>query len=170
MRNLWWLDLSRNHLTGEIPAALANLNFLSSLNLSQNHLDGIIPTGQQFNTFGNDSYEGNTKLCGFILSKSCKNDEDQPPHSTPEDEEESGFCWKAIVIGYACGTLFGMILEYIVLFIGKPQWFVRLFEQTFNIILKRTKTRARANPRRMKSFDEGLFKYEDTVGNLNFSV
>ncbi|RHN57391.1 putative leucine-rich repeat domain, L domain-containing protein [Medicago truncatula] len=112
--------ISNNGITGEIPTALENLNFLSFLNLSQNHLEGIIPTGQQFDTFGNDSYEGNTMLCGFILSKSCKNDEDQPPHSTSEEEEESGFGWKAVVIRYACGTIFGMILGYIVLFIGKP--------------------------------------------------
>ena len=45
-----------------------------------------------------------------------------------------------------------MILGYIVLFIGKPQWFVRLSEQTFNIRLKRIDTRSRANPRRMKVF------------------
>jgi len=56
----------------------------SFLNLSQNHLEGIIPTGQQFDTFGNDSYEGNTMLCGFILSKSCKND--QLPHSVSEKQ------------------------------------------------------------------------------------
>ncbi|MCI37385.1 receptor-like protein kinase, partial [Trifolium medium] len=85
LKNLEWLDLSRNQLTGEIPAALTNLNFLSFLNLSQNHLEGIIPAGQQFDTFGNDSYEGNTMLCGLPLSKSCKNDEDRPPHSTSED-------------------------------------------------------------------------------------
>ncbi|PNX71947.1 receptor-like protein kinase, partial [Trifolium pratense] len=60
LENLEWLDLSRNQLIGEIPMALTKLNFLSFLNLSQNHLEGIIPTGQQFGTFGNDSYEGNT--------------------------------------------------------------------------------------------------------------
>ncbi|AES99988.1 putative leucine-rich repeat-containing, plant-type, leucine-rich repeat domain, L [Medicago truncatula] len=126
LRNLEWLDLSRNRLTGEIPAALTNLNFLSFLNLSQNHLEGIIPTGQQFDTFGNNSYEGNTMLCGFQLSKSCKNEEDLPPHSTSEDEE-SGFGWKAVAIGYACGAIFGLLLGYNVFFFtGKPQWLLRL--------------------------------------------
>ncbi|RHN60309.1 putative leucine-rich repeat domain, L domain-containing protein [Medicago truncatula] len=70
LRHLEWLDLSRNQMTGEIPVALTNLNFLSFLNLSKNHLEGVIPTGQQFSTFGNDSYEGNTMLCGFPSSKS----------------------------------------------------------------------------------------------------
>jgi len=138
LRNLEWLDLSRNQLTGEIPVALTNLNFLSFLNLSQNHLEGIIPEGQQFDTFGNDSYEGNAMLCGFPLSKSCKYDEDRL-RSTPDDEEGSGFGWKAVVIGYACGTIFGLLLGYNVFFFtGKPRWLLRLVEHTFNIRLKRT--------------------------------
>ncbi|PNY01396.1 receptor-like protein kinase, partial [Trifolium pratense] len=149
LRNLEWLDLSRNKLRGEIPMALTKLNFLSFLNFSQNHLEGIIPNGQQFNTFGNDSYEGNTMLCGFPLSKSCKNDEDRSPYSTSNDDEESGFGWKTVVIGYGCGSVFGMLLGYNVFFNGKPQWLSRLVESIFSIRLKRTNNRAGANRRRM---------------------
>jgi hypothetical protein len=149
LRNLEWLDLSRNQLTGEIPMALKILNFLSVLNLSQNHLEGIIPKGQQFDTFGNDSYEGNARLCGVPLSKSCQNDEDQPTHSTSEDEEESGFGWKAVAIGYACGAIFGLLLGYIVFFVGKPRWLLRLVEQMFNMRLKRRNNRSGAERRRM---------------------
>ncbi|KAK2431254.1 receptor protein [Trifolium repens] len=149
LRNLEWLDLSRNQLRGEIPMALSNLNFLAFLNLSQNHLKGIIPKGQQFDTFGSDSYEGNTMLCGLPLSKSCKNGEDRPPHSTYEDEEESGFGWKAVAIGYVCGAIFGLLLGYIVFFVGKPQWLLRLFEQMFNMRLKRRNNRSGAERRRM---------------------
>ncbi|XP_045830479.1 receptor-like protein 7 isoform X2 [Trifolium pratense] len=149
LENLEWLDLSRNQLIGEIPMALTKLNFLSFLNLSQNHLEGIIPTGQQFGTFGNDSYVGNTMLCGFPLSKSCKKDKDWPPHSTSEDKEESGFGWKAVAIGYACGAIFGLLLGYIVFFVGKPQWIVRHFEHMFNIRLKRRNNRAGAERRRV---------------------
>ncbi|AET00003.1 putative leucine-rich repeat-containing, plant-type, leucine-rich repeat domain, L [Medicago truncatula] len=150
LRNLEWLDLSCNQLKGEIPVALTNLNFLSVLNLSQNHLEGIIPKGQQFNTFGNDSFEGNTMLCGFPLSKSCKNEEDRPPHSTSEDEEESGFGWKAVAIGYACGAIFGLLFGYNVFFFtGKPEWLARHVEHMFDIRLKRTNNRAIANRIRM---------------------
>lgn len=150
LRNLEWLDLSCNQLKGEIPEALTNLNFLSVLNLSQNHLEGIIPKGQQFDTFGDDSYEGNTMLCGFPLSKSCKNEEDLPPHSTFEDEEESGFGWKAVAIGYACGIIVGLLLGYNVFFFtGKPQCLARHVGHMFNIRLKRTNNRASANRRRM---------------------
>ncbi|KAL5126567.1 Receptor-like protein 9DC3 [Glycine soja] len=131
LRNLEWLDLSCNQLKGEIPGALINLNFLAMLNLSQNQFEGIIPTGGQFNTFGNDSYAGNPMLCGFPLSKSCNKDEDWPPHSTFQ-HEESGFGWKAVAVGFACGFLFGMLLGYNVFMTGKPQWLGRLVEGVLN--------------------------------------
>jgi hypothetical protein len=149
LRNLEWLDLSRNQLRGEIPTALTKLNFLSVLNLSQNHLEGMIPKGQQFDTFGSDSYDGNTMLCGLPLSKSCKNDEDRPPHSTYEDEEESRFGWEVIAIGYVCGAISGLVLGHNVFFFGKPECLARLVEQMFDRRLKRTNNRAGANRRRM---------------------
>jgi hypothetical protein len=126
--------------------ALKILNFLSVLNLSQNHLEGIIPKGQQFDTFGNDSYEGNTMLCGLPLSKSCKKDEDRPPHTTIS---ESGFGWKAVAIGYACGAICGLLLGHNVFFFGKPEWLAGLVGQMFNMRLKRTNNRASANRRIM---------------------
>ncbi|RDX95042.1 Receptor-like protein 12, partial [Mucuna pruriens] len=121
LRNLEWLDLSWNQLMGKIPMALTNLNFLSSLNLSQNQFEGIIPTGRQFDTFGNDSYGGNPKLCGIPLSKLCNKDEEWPPHSTLDQESGFGFGWKAVVVEYACGVLFGILLGCSVFFTGKPQ-------------------------------------------------
>ncbi|KAL3834420.1 hypothetical protein ACJIZ3_009156 [Penstemon smallii] len=65
------LDLSSNQLTGEIPEKLTRLTFLSVLNLSYNKLVGKIPSGNQFQTFSAESYEGNERLCDFPLSKPC---------------------------------------------------------------------------------------------------
>ncbi|KRH14691.1 hypothetical protein GLYMA_14G042100v4 [Glycine max] len=144
LRNLEWLDLSWNQLKGEIPVALINLNFLAVLNLSQNQFEGIIPTGGQFNTFGNDSYAGNPMLCGFPLSKSCNKDEDWPPHSTFH-HEESGFGWKSVAVGFACGLVFGMLLGYNVFMTGKPPLLARLVEGVHISGVKRTNNRIHAN-------------------------
>ncbi|WVY90372.1 hypothetical protein V8G54_035886 [Vigna mungo] len=134
LSNLEWLDLSWNQLKGEIPMALTNLNFLAVLNLSQNKFEGMIPKGGQFNTFENNSYVGNPMLCGIPLSKSCKEDKEKSPYSTL-DKEESGFGWKSIIVGYACGMIFGIILGCNIFFFGKPQMLTRLVETCFNVRL-----------------------------------
>ena len=80
LRRLEWLDLSWNKLVGEIPQQLTNLTSLAVLNLSCNQLTGPIPRGNQFNAFPEDSYAGNSGLCGFPLPKKCSNSEaPQPP-------------------------------------------------------------------------------------------
>ncbi|KAI4305784.1 hypothetical protein L6164_029128 [Bauhinia variegata] len=85
----------------------------------------MIPQGKQFNTFPNESYAGNSKLCGFPLSRKCNKDEEQPP-SEPE-KEEFGFGWKAVALGYGCGVIFGMVMGYVVFANGKPEWLVATF-------------------------------------------
>ncbi|WVY90762.1 hypothetical protein V8G54_036276 [Vigna mungo] len=137
LTKLEWLDLSWNKLKGEIPMTLTNLNFLSVLNLSQNQLEGMIPTSPHFDTFENISYVGNPMLCGKPLSRSCNGNKERSQGSTL-DKEDSGFGWKAVVIGYACGMIFGIILGYNVFFAGKPQWFARQVEVVFNMRLPRT--------------------------------
>ncbi|XP_027333331.1 receptor-like protein 6 [Abrus precatorius] len=147
LRNLEWMDLSWNRLAGEIPVALTNLNFLSFLNLSQNQFEGIIPTGRQFDTFGNDSYEGNQMLCGIPLSRSCNKDENLPPSSTSH-HEESGFGWKAVAVGYAFGVVLGILLGCNVFLTGKPQCLARFAEGVTNRrVQRKNNNRARANRR-----------------------
>ncbi|XP_057723241.1 receptor-like protein 7 [Arachis stenosperma] len=125
LTSLEWLDLSWNQLKGEIPMTLTNLNFLSVLNLSKNQLEGMIPTGEQFNTFQNDSYKDNPMLCGFPLSKSCSNDEEQPPSVFPKAKEPL-FGWKSVAVGYGCGVVFGMFLGRLFIKTAKPLWLARL--------------------------------------------
>ncbi|KAL1174379.1 hypothetical protein V6Z11_A04G007500 [Gossypium hirsutum] len=85
LTSLEWLDLSSNRLSGTIPNRLTDLSFLSSLNVSKNQLHGQIPQGKQFNTFGNDSYEGNKGLHGFPLSSDCNNNELPLPSNLSEE-------------------------------------------------------------------------------------
>ncbi|KAH1095028.1 hypothetical protein GLYMA_14G173600v4 [Glycine max] len=147
--NLEWLDLSSNMLMGEIPKTLTNLHFLSVLNLSQNQLVGMIPTGKQFDTFQNDSYEGNQGLCGLPLSKSCHNDEKLPTESaTFQHDEEFRFGWKPVAIGYACGGVFGILLGYIVFFYRKPEWSISFVECILNQRVRKKSNRSNANTRR----------------------
>ncbi|KAL8551142.1 hypothetical protein ACS0TY_000285 [Phlomoides rotata] len=102
MTNLEQLDLSSNQLSGGIPQTLTSLTFLVALNLSHNHLVGPIPLGNQFSTFLNNSYVGNSGLCGAPLTRSC-GDEKESPEELEEEEDDGfmmGFTWKAVVIGY----------------------------------------------------------------------
>ncbi|KAF3434737.1 hypothetical protein FNV43_RR21822 [Rhamnella rubrinervis] len=114
MSNLEWLDLSSNNFYGEIPMQLSEMMSLAVLNLSQNHLVGAIPGGNQFNTFENDSYIRNLGLCEFPLTKTCGNNEAQPPSPSADDDDEAtnGFQWKYIYMGYASGLVIGISIGY----------------------------------------------------------
>ncbi|KAL1103236.1 hypothetical protein V6Z11_D05G424900 [Gossypium hirsutum] len=126
LTSLEWLDLSSNRLSGTIPNRLADLPFLSSFNVSENQLHGQIPQGKQFNTFGNESYEGNKGLCGFPVSKGCNIIEPPPPKEGSKSNITFG--WKVVLIGYGCRVVFGMSLGYVVFQTGKPKWLVNLVE------------------------------------------
>ncbi|GMP98308.1 hypothetical protein CsSME_00046252 [Camellia sinensis var. sinensis] len=126
------LDLSQNKLSGEIPQQLTSLTFLEVFDVSQNNLTGIIPRGQQFETFSNTSYEGNLGLCGFPLSKNCGNVQLAESPTLPSSFSHNfkfkfdGFGWEAVLMGYGCGVLLGLLIgSYIIQ--RKEEWLVRIF-------------------------------------------
>ncbi|KAG4150203.1 hypothetical protein ERO13_D05G381400v2 [Gossypium hirsutum] len=149
---LEWLDLSSNRLSGTIPNRLADLPFLSSFNVSENQLHGQIPQGKQFNTFGNDSYEGNKGLCGFPVSKGCNIIEPAPPNVLEKDGSKSNiaFGWKVVLIGYGCGVVFGMFVGYVVFQTGKPKWLVNLVENQHEKRRRRKSKKGNRSSRRRR--------------------
>ncbi|GLT79546.1 hypothetical protein SLA2020_510300 [Shorea laevis] len=147
LTSLEWLDLSSNELVGEIPDELVSLTQLSKLNLSNNHLVERIPKGNQFNTFGNDFYEGNLGLCGFPLSKSCDGNGTQPS-SFQEEDESWRFGWRVVALGYGCGVVFGLLMGYHVFRTGKPKWFVSLFDGRLSQSGRKMRKARRLVPRR----------------------
>ncbi|CAL5390298.1 unnamed protein product [Camellia sinensis] len=117
--------------------------FLEVLNLSNNQLAGPIPQGSQFNTFGNDSYGGNLALCGFPLSKKCKELQPLPPPQTLQQYENSDkssrFNWQVVVLGYGCGFVFGMVMGYLMFITQRPEWFMKIVEGKHHKKVKRSK-------------------------------
>jgi Leucine-rich repeat (LRR) protein len=106
------LYLSNNYLTGTIPTALDSLNFLSEFNVSNNDLEGPIPSGGQFSTFSKSSFDGNPKLCGFILARPCRSAEMHPvsTHSTRQTVHKASF-----VIGFSVFFGIGVLYDQMVL-------------------------------------------------------
>ncbi|XP_022733183.1 receptor-like protein 12 [Durio zibethinus] len=117
LKELESLDLSQNKLSGRIPPQLTSLTFLEALNLSYNQLEGSIPQSNQFITFSNDSYKGNSRLCGPPLSTKCN--VDFGPVSPTREGVDSGFdgipVWKIGLIGYGSGLVIGLCIGYTVL-------------------------------------------------------
>ncbi|KAB2613459.1 receptor-like protein 12 [Pyrus ussuriensis x Pyrus communis] len=137
------LDLSQNKLSGRIPSSLAQLTFLEYFNVSHNHLWGPIPLGQQFGTFLEDSYQGNSGLCGKPLSKKCEGSESSrlPPPSSFEEDEEARFPfefdWYVVLPGVVSGLIVGVVAGN-TLANKKHDWFVETFSR------RRKPTTARA--------------------------
>ncbi|CAL5391015.1 unnamed protein product [Camellia sinensis] len=146
LTNLESLDLSQNKLSGEIPQQLALLFFLEFLNVSNNHLTGPIPHGQQFNTFENNSYEGNSGLCGDPLSRKCGKLEAPPPLNSEQDNDSafpSKVDWIFICTGYVSGIVVGMVIGHTIT-TRYHEWFIGNFGRKQRK-LRREKRRGHGN-------------------------
>ncbi|XWS59373.1 hypothetical protein CRYUN_Cryun08bG0116000 [Craigia yunnanensis] len=137
------LDLSHNNFSGTLPTNFNHLNELSKFNISFNPLiAGKIPEIGQLATFEKDSYLGNPllhsslfKLDDPILPPSNSWEESGPKSEKrvfPAQETEDRFWWKALLMQYGCGLVFGMVMLYVMVFgkwtqVGgmhqlKPDW------------------------------------------------
>ena len=141
------LDLSGNKLHGRIPEQLTRLNFLAYFDVSNNQLTGSIPHGNQFDTFGSSSFQGNLGLCGNPLPKKCGNSEPLmplPSHSS-EEEDQSVFqsYWMTILPGSACGLVVGWAIEHS----AATEKHGRMVEAVLRILPKKNHRRERRGQR-----------------------
>ncbi|CAK9176948.1 unnamed protein product [Ilex paraguariensis] len=139
MEMLECLDLSKNHLSGEIPPDFARLHILSVLDLSDNNLSGKIPSSTQLQSFDASSYAGNRDLCGLPLTK-CPGDE--AAAQVPSDighgidnnfeEDEDRF----VTFGFYVSMVLGFILAFWAVFgtlLLKRSWQHAYFQFLNNI-------------------------------------
>nr|GEW52911.1 leucine-rich repeat-containing protein [Tanacetum cinerariifolium] len=130
------IDMSNNTFEGQIPRIIGGLSSLIVLNLSHNNLIGPIPhEGPQFSTF-DTSFGGNSGLYGSPLPKREHQDD-----GGYDDGEESGFTWKVVTLGYGCGTLVGLVMEYLMLSTRKVKWFNTIADAGKHMVLMRNKRR-----------------------------
>ncbi|CAN7104156.1 unnamed protein product, partial [Brassica rapa subsp. narinosa] len=119
------LDLSRNQLSGTIPRGLGSLSFLAYISVAHNQLKGVIPQATQITGQPKSSFEGNVGLCGLPLEQSCFAPPTRQPKEEDEEEDEGLLNWKALVIGYGPGLLFGLLLAHVIASY-RPKWFVKI--------------------------------------------
>ncbi|XP_028121093.1 receptor-like protein 9DC3 [Camellia sinensis] len=143
--------MSYNDFTGLLPRnyikqfeAMMNMDeHEMKLKYMDNQLVGRIPRGSQFNSFGNDSYNGNLALCGFPLSKICEEQQPLPPSPTLQHDEnsdwEGGFNQKIVVMGYGCGFVFGMVMGYLMFVTRSPECLMKIVEGKQYKKVKRSK-------------------------------
>uniref|UniRef100_A0A2N9G593 Leucine-rich repeat-containing N-terminal plant-type domain-containing protein n=1 Tax=Fagus sylvatica TaxID=28930 RepID=A0A2N9G593_FAGSY len=159
------LDLSSNNLEGSIPTSVFELRSLSVLDLHSNQLEGElpvlppiatyldfsrnnfnsaipanIPQGKQFNTFSNDSYEGNKGLCGVPLKTNCTSDKAPPPPATPNLKAPVqllliGFDWQFILTGLGYGVGAAVVVAPLMFWEKGRKWHDDSIDKVLLVIL-----------------------------------
>ncbi|CAA2976589.1 LRR receptor-like serine threonine- kinase GSO1 [Olea europaea subsp. europaea] len=105
LNNMSGIDLSSNKLHGEISDSLGKLS--------------MILEKSQFGTFDEDSYQGNSYLCGRPLPVNCTSTGSTPVLPSANDEsEERGFMdmevfYVSFIVSYICVVLCIAIILYI---------------------------------------------------------
>ncbi|XP_060668126.1 receptor-like protein 33 [Ziziphus jujuba] len=119
LKGLSLLNLSNNKLVGGIPASLGSIEELETLDLSRNKLSGEIP--QQLTK---------AQLPQLLQCKHVNTEASSPPSRAVDNGESSEngveLDWKAVLMGYGSGVVFGGVIGYIVIQ-KKLDWFLDAF-------------------------------------------
>ncbi|XP_019438025.1 PREDICTED: LRR receptor-like serine/threonine-protein kinase FEI 1 isoform X1 [Lupinus angustifolius] len=141
------LDLSSNLLKGAIPSTIGGLSHLQLLNLSTNFFSGEIPDIGVLSTFGNNSFIGNSALCGRQVQKPCRTTLGFPvvlPHTESDEAEvptkRSSPYTKVVIIGAM--SLMGLALIVILSFL----W-IRLLSKKERAVRKYAEVKKRLDPK-----------------------
>ncbi|PWA86865.1 Leucine-rich repeat-containing protein [Artemisia annua] len=142
------LDLGNNHLIGTFPSWLEGLPNLQALVLKSNNFHGCIqPSSTVESLFpslrvldlSHNVFVGQLPVKYFQNFNSMMNV--IKSNTTPEylsmeydDEEENGFTWKVVMLGYGCGTLVGLVMGYFMLSTRKVKWFNAIADATESLI------------------------------------
>ncbi|XP_052191589.1 somatic embryogenesis receptor kinase 2-like isoform X2 [Diospyros lotus] len=122
--NLTNLDsrLNNNSLSGNIPMSLTNITALQVLDLSNNHLSGPVPDNGSFSLFTPISFANNLNLCGPVTGKPCPGSPPfapPPPFVQPTISSPGGYSATGAIAG---GVAAGAALLFAAPAIGFAWW------------------------------------------------
>ena len=66
-----------------------------------------------------------------------------------------GFCWQAVVSGYGCGFVIGLIVGCVILGYGRPKWLVEWIYRFYRIKMRSRRGNVEPQRRRRTRRQEG---------------
>ncbi|PWA71373.1 Leucine-rich repeat-containing protein [Artemisia annua] len=121
------LDLSHNGFEGQLPAKYFQ-NFNSMKNVVKNN------TTPKYLSIGTEYYSFAVAVKGVDLHELSHEPQ-------LERDEESGFTWEVVMLGYGCGTLVGLVMGYLMLSTRRVKWFNAIADAAESLVLKKRKRR-----------------------------
>ncbi|XP_031284124.1 receptor-like protein EIX2 [Pistacia vera] len=106
--------MTRNHISGQIPPSISQLQHLSSLDLSDNGFSGLIPAGMSSLDF--------LGLCGAPLIVNCQVDDSDKDKKIDIDSSNSSTDTWILYLNIVLGFVAGISVPYTVIAIRRPWW------------------------------------------------
>ncbi|KAI3809140.1 hypothetical protein L1987_25110 [Smallanthus sonchifolius] len=163
LSNLRYWDMSNNKFGGVIPQCVGNIfPSLIILDLGNNWFQGTVPNVfEDFIDLSYNNFQGeipdiigsfnnglNDKIPDTLgnlseiesLDLSCNQLTREIPQGLTDDGDEegdSGFTWKAVLLGYGYGALLGLVIGYLMFSSRKPKCFDAIGDTAEHMILNK---------------------------------